>query len=507
MSDEILHAPRHDQHHVPHHDFAPGTYALCYTGSTPNPREVVNTLGSGAVYSTPTDLAKMASMFMNGGVYNGVRILSAASVAQMGVDQTVGTFNPVPSNNTRYGLGWDTITEPGLRAVGVTGWMKGGDSSDYHAAFTVAPNARLAVIAEGVAPLSSGVLETLAQRILLRALAERRSIPRMPAQISPTAIPPLVPTTAAQVAAVTGYWAESGSAYRTTASTTGPRAVYLTSLHMDGWTSSTSPWRLRTDGRWYPDTKNWSLRRVNSGNRSYLVLNMPSGYGHYRTDMVIGEKLATAAPLPSAWQARLGDEWLLVNEDQSSPVWTADGAARLTLSDMPGSPGHLFGSVPDYGLQFFDAGAGDTLAAMFLQIPGFGSRDMGDLNVVDRGGQEWMRFGSSMFRPRATIASLPGDATTTVSIGTEGYAEWRTIEDTATLRIMGAATAWRLYDSDLHAIDGGTTIPVTTTTAGSGCYLLVFGPASTDASVSVQPLVGGPVRVRVKEPARTVRLR
>jgi hypothetical protein len=39
--------------------------------------------------------------------------------------------------------------------VNVTGWAKGGDSVDYHAAFTVAPKVKLAVVVVGFAPLSS----------------------------------------------------------------------------------------------------------------------------------------------------------------------------------------------------------------------------------------------------------------------------------------------------------------------------------------------------------------
>ncbi|MHB8908904.1 MAG: hypothetical protein ACYDAA_08515 [Syntrophales bacterium] len=36
------------------------------------------------------------------------------------MDQTIGTFNPVPTKAFAYGLGWDSVSEPGL------GWG-GGD--------------------------------------------------------------------------------------------------------------------------------------------------------------------------------------------------------------------------------------------------------------------------------------------------------------------------------------------------------------------------------------------
>jgi CubicO group peptidase (beta-lactamase class C family) len=142
VTDEVLTPLDMSDTKYPPTRFADDAYARCYTGSVANPQEMVNTLASGGAYSTPSDMANLAMMFMNGGLYNGQRILSAASVNEMGRDQTLRSFNPAPSDAIRYGLGWDTVTEPGLNAVGITGWCKGGDSNDYHAAFTVAPKAR-----------------------------------------------------------------------------------------------------------------------------------------------------------------------------------------------------------------------------------------------------------------------------------------------------------------------------------------------------------------------------
>jgi hypothetical protein len=104
----------------------------------------------------------------------------------------------------RYGLGWDTVTEPGLKAVGVTGWCKGGDSVDYHAGFTVASQAKLAFVATGVAPLDSGSLGTLGQRVLLQALVDQKTLRRMPGPL-PQTDPPVKHASAARLAAMEGY--------------------------------------------------------------------------------------------------------------------------------------------------------------------------------------------------------------------------------------------------------------------------------------------------------------
>src|SRR5206468_1418983 len=74
------------------------------------------------------------------------RILSGASVAEMAKDQTTGSFDPIHSDTWAYGLGWDSVSQPGLAAVGFDGWAKGGDSLDYHAALVVSPQAQLGIV-------------------------------------------------------------------------------------------------------------------------------------------------------------------------------------------------------------------------------------------------------------------------------------------------------------------------------------------------------------------------
>ena len=95
--------------------FASGTFAPAYDGDTKLPQECGNAYATGGLYSTPSDMARLAMMLMNGGQLGGKRILSEMAVAEMGRDQTASLlFNPVPTY--RFGLGWDTIAQPGLAA-------------------------------------------------------------------------------------------------------------------------------------------------------------------------------------------------------------------------------------------------------------------------------------------------------------------------------------------------------------------------------------------------------
>ena len=487
VHDEITAPLGMDHTAFPLEPFAVGTYAKAYDGDVAHPQEVLNVLASGAVYSTPTDMGRLGTMLMNGGIVNGTRILSAKAVADMSADQTRLSFNPVPSNAVRYGLGWDTVTEPGLRDVGVTGWAKGGDSVDYHAAFMVAPTAKLAVTVIGVMPLGSGQCETLGQFILLHALVDQGALRRMPAPVPATA-PPVTKATDAQLAAMEGYWALSQAVFRVAASESDPQSLMLSVLTPDGWAPHGEGMRLRTDGRFHADASPSSMRALTAGGRRYLVNRALGGYGQYLDSSLLAQKLHPGEALSAAWQSRVGHLWLAVNEQPDSSTYTDDAGPLLLVGDIPDLQGYVTITTPSYGNQVVDPSESDDLGAMFLQIPGFGSRDLEDAVVTRRGAEDWIQWGSTLYRPEDTAPALAAGANT-VTFGAQGYAEWRELASAASLQI-GAGTAWRLYDADMVVLAAGTTFPATATAPTPGCYLLLFGPAASSTKVTVTPAAG-----------------
>jgi CubicO group peptidase (beta-lactamase class C family) len=461
--------------------YPPTRFARCYTGSVANPQEMVNTLASGGAYSTPSDMAKLAVMFMNGGAYNGRRILSGASVNEMGRDQTLRGYNPAPSDATRYGLGWDTVTEPGLKAVGITGWCKGGDSNDYHAAFTVAPKDKVAAIVTGVAPLSSVYCEDLGQRVLLHALVDKGQLRRMPAPLPQT--PPRVKqATAAQLAAITGYWGMSGALLRVAAAPGDGQGLTISTLSPNGWSAPSPEMRLRKDGRFYAKGNPKSLRVLKAGNRTYLVQNGPAGYGHYTDDLLALQKLEAGEALSAAWRNRVGHSWLVVNEDSSSSAVATNGGPVLELGDTPGLPGYVTVTSPSYGIEPVDPSRSDSTAFMFLQIPGMGSRDLNDTVVWSHGAEEWLSFGSAIYRPMATVPALVAGANA-VSFGTQGYAEWRKLPNGGQVSIEHAS-AWHLFNGAMEIVGSGTISAATASAPSAGCYLLLYGAAGSNADVT-----------------------
>ena len=482
VQDEIFKPLGMDNSAYPLQPFADGTYAKAYYGDVARPREVLSVLASGAAYSTPTDMGRLGAMLMNGGVYQGTRILSAGAVAQMGTDQTRHSFNPVPSNAARYGLGWDTVTEPGLRAVHVTGWAKGGDSVDYHAAFMVAPKVKLAVVVVGVAPLSSTQCETLGQFILLHALVDQGYLPRMPKSIRATA-PPVMRATDAQLAAMEGTWAMSQAMVRISPSARDPQALTLSVLTPDGWSPRTEGLRRRTDGRFHVDHSANSMSTVIAGGLRYLVNTSVGGIGHFLDSSLLAQKLWPGEALSAAWQSRVGNLWLAVNEQPDSSTYVEDGGPLLAVGDIPGLPGYVTVTTGPYGNQVVDPGVSDALGAMFLQIPGFGSRDLEDAVIERYGSEDWIRFGSTLYRPQAAAPALAAGPNN-VTFGAEGYAEWRVLPGAASVQIGGGA-AWRLYDAEWLVLAAGTEFPATANAPDAGCHLLLFGPAGTSATVTV----------------------
>jgi CubicO group peptidase (beta-lactamase class C family) len=467
----------------PLHDFADGSYAKAYDpDGTAHPRETLNLPASGALYSTPSDMARLATMLMSRGAYGDARILSAASVAEMGSDQTVGEIRPSVYDGTRYGLGWDSVTQPGLKKAGFTAWMKGGDSSDYHAGFIVVPKQKLAAVVLGVAPINSGLAEGLCERILLHALVDRGSLRRMPTPL-PAAAPAARAASAPQLRAMEGYWAGNSLVFKVDAGSD-PQSLTLSALRQGaGWQPLSSGWRMRANGQFYVKGNSTSLWTTTAAGRRYLIDSAAGGYGHYRDNMPLAQKLTPGEPLSAAWAARLGHLWLAVNEQPTSGTY-ASGGPLFGLTDVPGLPGYVVAVSPGYGMQIVDPGESDDDALMFLQIPGFGSRDMNDVVVEQRGAEDWIWYGTTFYRPLETVpALLEGD--NLVSTDGDGYAEWRSLAAAARVTI-DTGSGWRLYDAGMNVVDEGTSYPADVTVAAGG-YLCLFAPVGTNATVHVTP--------------------
>ena len=463
-----------------------GSYAKTYTGDTTSPYAILhpyaslNMYATGGLYSSAADMAKLAMMLINGGIYRGTRILSSGSIIAMSQDQTVGTFNPEPSDFIRYGLGWDTVTEAGLSAAGIKGWQKSGSISGpygnmFHSTMIIAPDAGLGVVVVMASnKTSSEIVTKLGERIMLRALVDRGMLAAMPARLPQNPLPVVAPT-AGEKSTFSGFHAASGALYRL--SFAANDSINLDKYQNDVWQPLYQGFRKRSDGWYAADGDSiTALRLLASSGRSYIAVRKKDGAGHYATTNLMAQRLDSRNPTSAAWQARMTATWLPVNEGSlaSFPDMLSDPVNTLRAVD--GLAGYLL--VGTTVLRDMDPQNDDRLDGMFLQIPQANGRDLVDAAIERRENSDWLRLGSSLLRPLSGVPSLPAGSTT-VAIGTEGFAEWRKLPAAGSISIDNAA-AWGLYNGDLQQKgsgrgNGSAVLPG----SGEAAYLVLYGAPGT----------------------------
>lgn len=464
-------------------DYLPeGSYARPYTGKTPQPYTSLNLYATGALYSSAADMGKLIMMLINGGRYGTTQILSPNSIAIMGQDQTTGTFNPAPTDMVRYGLGWDTVAQPGLKAVGIRGWQKGGSIDGsygvmYRSTMIVAPDAKLGVIVLMASnKTSSDMVCKVGERVLLRALVDNGTLAEMPATLTQNPLQ-VTPPTAEEKNTYTGFYAAAGSVYRLGFATDG--SLTVESCQESTWTPKYAAFKKRSDG-WYAadDDSMTGLRLLTASDRKYIDYRKIYGAGHYTTTYLLAQKLDARDPISAAWQNRMATRWLPVNKTLFfSSFLDLSIDHSLLLTSVNELPGYLFMDADL--VRDMDPPAADRLDGLYLQIPQVSGRDLTDAAIERREASDWLRSGSTLFRPLSGISSVSAGPTL-VTIGSEGFSEWRKLPASGSITISNA-TAWRLYDSDFNQKasgkgSGNAELPG----SGDASYLLLFGtPGAT----------------------------
>ncbi|MGO4394350.1 serine hydrolase domain-containing protein [Variovorax sp. M-6] len=369
---------------------AEGTFVHPYYEGRSLPQEMSTPFASGGMFSTPTDMLKLARLFLDEGMYAGRRIVSAGAVREMGLDQSARTrINPAASS-WRWGLGWDSMQQAGLNAAGLRAWTKNGGTFFFSAEFFVLPEARLAMLISGsghdYAP------QVLAEGLLLRAAAERGAIRSLPPAIVPTVPPPV--STAPDRTTLVGVYANSILPVQVLSADDG-------SLTLRRWSKDKRQWdnanqeqlRARSDGNWWPDGQSTVCYRFQTvAEHRYLIRRTLSANGLYWGESPMGEWLPPLeTPLPDAWQRRLGSQWLYIGDSPDSLVsrllapmiWRIDA-----LADMPGY-------VLLDNEQLLRV-VSDNEAGMTVKVPGNDGRDLAEIRIEK--GEEQMQVGDLVFR-------------------------------------------------------------------------------------------------------------
>lgn len=452
------------------------SYAKSYAGESLMPLYHVNVHASGGLFSNVEDLAQLARMFVDRGARGSARILSEDSVAEMAKDQRAGSFDPVPYDEFRFGLGWDTVRQPGLAAAGILAWQKTGDMGGYYGAnLMVLPEEKLGVVVMGASNgFNSDRAVAISERVMLRALVERGRVAAMPSALS-NVDRAVAAITASDKADFAGHYSSSNGTFRV--SFKADDSLLVEELRED-WTAKYQDFRLRDDG-WYaadgdPHT---ALRFLTADGRRYLALRLKRGAGHYTVSLLWGQKLEERAAVAGAWTSRLSERWLPANTDTRNLVMSKSDPG-LPLQTVPGLTGYLKGN----NLLREGEPAGSRLDGMFLVAPD-GVRDFQDVAVERHGSEDWLRAGTYLYRPLSGVPTLAA-GTSQITLGTEGFAEWRRLPVTGSLTI-GGASQWFLYDADLAQVGSGSGSEAHALSQTGPRYVVVYGAPGASITFSL----------------------
>ncbi len=443
------------------------------------PTQVANVYAAGGLVSTTKDMTRLARVFLGAGKVGGTRVLSRAAVRRMAKDQTETTLKVGSPDSWRYGLGWDTVAEPGLAVAGVTGWNKSGDTLQHHASFMIAPNNNLAVIVLTAGSMSSSKAAAVGRVVLLNALTESGEIARMPADISGP--PAKRKPSKKQVRRITGTYLASGLAYKVSANDNRVLRVKPLVSEASGGVVTPGRYRQRADGAfWSTSGDGTSIRSQAAWGRKFLVKRSAGDPAVFSEDLVVGQKVRGGSQPAAAWDQRVNQSWLLANEDPESAIWAAVPPA-ITVKSIPGLQGYLLADGMASMVPFNAAGS-SSVGTMFLTIPYLFGRDMFDVAFTERGGDEWLSFASSQLRPASTVPRL-AVGQNSVRIGAENFAEWRKISVAGTLRLVGQQ-AWKIYDQDFALVSsGGANADTADVPADS--YVATFGDVGTSITLNL----------------------
>ena len=165
-------------------------------------------------------------------------------------------------------------------------------------------------------------------------------------------------------------------------------------------------------------------------------MRMVSGAGHYSTTTLYGQRLLDKPPLSTAWQSRISETWLPVNDYGYTSHMEAMTKVRLSLYVVDALPGYLVaGTKNQIGML---PQSNNQMDGLFLLIPQLNGRDLADLYIERWENQEWLRSVSTLYRPLSGVTQV-AVGQSSVTIGSNGFAEWRKLPTSGSLSISGAS--------------------------------------------------------------------
>ncbi|AFQ50582.1 serine hydrolase domain-containing protein [Burkholderia cepacia] len=367
-----------------------GQFALAYANGTQYGQEFSNPYATGGLSTTPLDMMNLAQLFIGNGLFQGQRIASAAGIADMLTDQT----DRWQIKSTRlgyayaFGLGWDDVDDPVLRAAGAAGAYKSGGTQFFSSHFYVLPAAQMALMITGSTGYDAA---SIAPAILLQALQEDGSIAGAPARVN-TGAPPAAASP--DVSAVSGVYGNESTPMQVAVNADG--SLSLTKWNGTAWVSvgpGAAPYVYRSDGWWWCEGDTVSYRfdilpgtddAGNALSNRYLTKRVVDGSGYVFRVTPYGQQLQALPALDSAWQARVNSTWNVINESAQSVL--SAGMLRVSLGSLGALPGYVvFAYSTDGGThtnyQLLKPLADDR-CGMTVRVPVMPGRDLFEISMT-----------------------------------------------------------------------------------------------------------------------------
>lgn len=393
-----------------------------YTPASPIelPRESVNVIGSGGIYSTAEDLVKFAQIFTG----EAQEVISPQAAAAMGEEEYKHGIWPDEADSIiTYGLGWDSVKTFPFDDYGVQALVKGGDTIMYHASLVVLPEQKMAA-----AVLSSGgssiLNQLLAQEMLLSALQEKDVIQKInPEKSFGTPVKAPMPEELTKYAGIYGSMNEVGKVDIQDGELT-------MTLSMLGVPSE--KYTYIADGSFVNDKGTEKISFVTETNgKTYIWSRMYEtipGLGQIAVSHYLGEKFEDnelSEDIAAVWEKRQGKLYYPLNEKYSSMLYVL-GLPATSFVMSEDAPGYLFSN------RIVNANE----AVSVLQIPGMSGRDQMDIQFYMNNGIEYAKAIDTLYVGQDHIKPIYAGATSAVTIQADGYARWFTIPDAAAGKIM-----------------------------------------------------------------------
>ncbi|GAA0407046.1 serine hydrolase domain-containing protein [Paenibacillus motobuensis] len=413
-----------------------GVYSPAYQGELP--RDTVNFIGAGGIYSTAEDLARFSQIFTG----NASGLLSEKSVAATAKPEYKNGLWPKEADSSiAYGLGWDSVNLFPFNDYGIQALTKGGDTLLSHASLVVLPEQKLSV-----AVLSSGgsgsLDQIMANQILLSAMQEKGIIKELkPAKSFGVPVKVNMP---AEISTNAGIYGTAGQLIKLDISKDGE--LSLSSLAIPE--APVQKFTYTADGSFVSEDGSTKLNLVTEDNgRTYLWVRAYSaipGLGQMAMSEYQAEKLEPnelSKDVAKAWEAREGKTYFLVSEKYTSQAYFMQPpiAYIATLKDMPG-----------YLMANKITGANEALN--LLNIPTLMGRDTSDLIFFTDDGVEYLEAAGSLFVSQDNVTPLYIGKKSKTKIQENGQARWYTIPEKSvgkTLSVnMPKAGSFAVYDAN-----------------------------------------------------------